>query len=202
MIQTLTKNWWLLVLCGVVNAIISVIYLIMFDADGPLISPAWKDAIASLNWLTLAAGACTIAAGLWRSAKGKSWLLVLNGLALSAYGLIPLFFWARPLSFLLFARLLVVMAMSLGILELVTARSLRRERHIADEWFFSLAGAASVGFAVAFLALIFGWIQLERRPFHPSLFLWLASYFGFSAICLLWLAPRLRSLGPAPSGIM
>jgi uncharacterized membrane protein HdeD (DUF308 family) len=202
MIQTLMKNWWLLVLCGVVNAIISVTYLIMFDADGPLISPAWKDAIASLNWLALAAGACTIAAGLWRSSKGKSWLLVLNGVAFSAYGLIPLFFWAQPLGFLLFARLLVVMAMSIGILVLVTARALRRQRLIADEWSFGLAGAASVGFAVGFLALIFGWIQLERRAFHPSVFLWLAAYFGFSALCMLWLAPRLRSLGAAPSGIM
>lgn len=105
------------------------------------------------------------------------------------------------LSFLLFARLLVVMAMSIGILELVTARTLRRQRHIVDEWFFGLAGAASIGFALAFLAFVFGWIQLERRAFHPSVFLWLAAYFGFSAICMLGLVLRLHSLGPSQSGL-
>jgi uncharacterized membrane protein HdeD (DUF308 family) len=36
LIQTLAKNWWLLALCGVLDAIISVIYLIMQDTDGPL----------------------------------------------------------------------------------------------------------------------------------------------------------------------
>jgi len=149
-----------------------------------------------LNSITLAAGVCTIAAGILRSAAGKSRLLVLNGLALSAYGLIPLF-WRGPLGFVLFARLLVLMAMSIGILELVTARTLRRQRHIADGWFLGLAGVASFGFALAFLALVLGWMQLQRRPFHPSVFLWLAFYFGFSAICMLWLGLR---LGPFQSG--
>ncbi len=44
-----------------------------------------------------------------------------------------------------------------------------------------------MGFAVAFLALVNRWIQLERRPFHPSVFLWLCLYFGFTAICMLGL---------------
>jgi hypothetical protein len=196
LIQTLIRNRWLLALCGVLDAIIAAIYLIMYDSgpDGPLTFQSWNGTVVFLNRLALAAGACTIAAGLWTSGKGKSWLLVLNGLALSAYGLIPLF-WRGPLSFFLFARLLVVMAVSIGILALVTARTLWRQRHIVDEWFFGLAGAASFGFALAFLALVFGWIQLERRPFHPSVFLWLCSYFGFSAICMLGLALRLHRLG-------
>jgi uncharacterized membrane protein HdeD (DUF308 family) len=36
MIQTLIKNWWLLALCGVLDVIISVVYLIMQDTDGSL----------------------------------------------------------------------------------------------------------------------------------------------------------------------
>jgi hypothetical protein len=199
LIQTLIKNWWLLASCGVFDAIISVIYAILYDADGPLAFPAWEGTIMFLNRITLAAGVCTIAAGIFRSATGKSWLLVLNGLALSAYGLIPLV-WRGPLSFLLFARLLVLMATTIGILQLVTARTLRRQRHVADGWFLGSAGAASFGFALAFLALVFGCIQLERRPFHPSVFLWIAFYFGFSAICMLWLGLRLHRLGPFQSG--
>jgi uncharacterized membrane protein HdeD (DUF308 family) len=192
MIQTLIKNWWLLALCGILDAIISVIYLIMRDADGPLAFHAWNGAVVLLGKLALAAGACTIAAGIWRSAKGKCWLQVLNGLALSALGLISYKLTHYPISFRTVALLLVVMAMSVGIFELITARTLRRPRHAADEWFLGLAGAASVGFALAFFALGFRWIKLE--PGSHSDLLWIGSYFGFSAICMLALGMRLNSL--------
>lgn len=89
------------------------------------------------------------------------------------------------------------MAMTFGILALTIARTLRGR--VADEWFFGLAGAASVGFAVAFLALVNHWIQLERRLFHPSIFLWFCFYFGFSAIWMLGLTLRLHSLSPFQS---
>jgi hypothetical protein len=149
-----------------------------------------------VNRFALAAGACTIAAGIWRSAKGISWLLLANGLVLSVYGLMPLF-WRGPLSVRFFQLLVVVMAMTFGILALTIARTLRGR--VADEWFFGLAGAASVGFALAFLALVNNWIQLEHRLYHPSIFLWFFFYFGFSAICMLGLALRLHKLGTSQS---
>jgi len=198
LIQTLIKNWWLLALCGVVEAILAVMNLSMQDPDGSLTLRVFVplNTAMLMCWLALAAGVCTIAAGIWRSREGKTWFLVLNGLALSAYGVIPLIFWTRPLSFRLFALLLVVMAISSGVLELATARTLRR--HVADKWFLRLAGAASVGFALAFLALGFRWIKLE--PASHSVFLWLGSYFGLSAICMLWLALRLNSVVSSQSG--
>ena len=197
MIQTLTKNWWLLALCGVLDAIVSAVYLTMQDQDGPLTFHAWKGTVVFLGKLILAAGACTIAAGIWRSTKGKCWLLVMNGLALSALGLIH-FFVSFRISFRTVALLIILMAMSIGILLLVTARTLRRQRHVADGWFLGLAGVASVGFALAFLALGFGWIKIE--PGSHSDLLWLGSYFGFSAICMLGLALRLHSQGLSQSG--
>jgi hypothetical protein len=199
LMRTLSKNWWLLALCGILDAVISAICVLMYDTgpDGPLTAHEWRVTGVFLSRLALGAGICTIAAGIWSSGRGKSWLLVLNGVAFSSYGLIPIVWRGGPLNFVLFARLIVVMALSIGILELVTARTLWRQHHIADGGFLGLAGVASFGFAVAFLALGFGWIQLERRPFHPSVFLWLVFYFGFSAICMLWLG--LRS-GPFQSG--
>ncbi len=198
MIQTLIKNWWLLALCGVLDAIISVIFLVMHDTDGTLTFHAWNGMVVFLGKLALAAEACTIAAGIWRSTKGKCWLLVLNGLALSALGVIFNNLTHYRISFRTVALLLVVMAMSIGILELVTARTLRRQRHVANEWFLGLTGAASVGFALAFFALGFRWIKLE--PGSHSDLLWIGSYFGFSAICMLGLALRLHSLGLSQSG--
>jgi hypothetical protein len=194
LIQTLTKNWWLLGLCGILFAIMSVIYLIIYQTTPDV--PGGNAMGTFVSKLALAAGACTIAAGIWRSASGKSWLLLLNGLTLSAYGSMPLF-WHGPLRFDFFALLLVVTAMTFGILALAIARTLRRR--VADAWLFGLAGAASVCFALALLALANHWIHLEHRLFHPSLFLWLCLYFGFNAICMLGLALRLYKLDPSQS---
>ncbi len=139
------KNWWLLALRGVLEAIISVIYLIMYTGgDGPNFS-GWNDTAFLLFRLTLAAGVCTIAAGIWRSLKGKSWLLILNGLAFSAQGLIP-FVWNGFISFRVFALLIVVMATTFGILALAIARNLRPDG--VDKWFFGLAGATSRWFSL------------------------------------------------------
>ena len=192
------KNWWLLALCGVLDAIISVLYLIMQDTDGPLTFHAWKRTVLILGTLILAAGACTIAAGIWRSAKRICWPLVLSGLALGALGLIYDFFVRFRISFLTIALLMILMAVSIGILELLTARTLRRQHHVADGWLLGLAGVASVGFALEFLALGFRWIKIE--PASHSDLLWLGSYFGFTAICLLGLALRLHRLGPSATG--
>jgi uncharacterized membrane protein HdeD (DUF308 family) len=196
MIQTPTKNWWLLALCGILDAIISVIYLVRQDADGPLTFHAWHGTVVLLGKLTLAAGICTIATGIWSSRKGTSWLLVLNGLACSALGLI-FTFWTGPLAFRTVALLIVVMAMSIGIYELATARTLRG--HLTDEWLFGAAGVASVGFALVFFAFMSRWIKLDPAAPTQSL-LWLGSYFGFSAICMLGLALRLNRLGLSQSG--
>jgi uncharacterized membrane protein HdeD (DUF308 family) len=198
LIQTVTKNWLLLALCGVLYAIISVIYVILRDTNGALTFHSWNSTVGFLGKLTLAAGGCTITAAVWRSAKGKCWLLVLNGLALGALGGIEFGFTRYRISFLTVALLIVSMAISIGILELVIARTLRREHHVVDGWSFAFAGVASLGFAVAFLILGFGWIKMQPGS-HPDL-LWLGYYFGFSAICMLGLALRLHRLDSSESG--
>jgi uncharacterized membrane protein len=170
--QTLTKNWWLLALCGVLDAMLFVIYFVMQDQDGPVTFHALKGTIALLGKLTLAAGVCTIAA-----ARGKCWPLVLNGLALIALGVIYTYLTGFRISLRTISLLIIVMAMSLAILEW-------RLRH-------ALAGVASVGFALVFSALGFHWIKLELGS-HLDL-LWLGAYFGFSAICMLVLAFRLQN---------
>jgi uncharacterized membrane protein HdeD (DUF308 family) len=189
--QTLIKSWGLLALCGVLDAIISVIN---FDHAGNGFHS--RAPVTNMGMLALAAGACTIAAGIWSSRRGKSWLLVLNGLAFGALGLILTGIFGSRTQFRTIAVLIVVMAMSIGIYELVTARTLRRQHHVADEWLLGAAGVASVGFALVFFAFVFGWIKLEPGPSQTVL--WLASYFGFSAVCMLGLglryAPPLRSI--------
>ncbi len=188
MLQTLIKNWWLLALCGVFDAIMSAAYLIMQDTG----FHAWST-VRFLGRLALAAGICAIVAAIWRSAKGKCWPLALHGLALGALGLILSGIFGSRISFRTIALLIILMALSAGILELATARSLRR--HLADEWFLGFAGAVSVGFALVFFAFGFGWIKMG--PGSQSSIFWLGSYFGFSAIAWLALGLRLNSLRTA-----
>jgi len=198
LIRTLRNNWWLLAMAGLLDAIISAIYFIMQETNGPVAFHSWNTTVELLGKLALAAGACTIAAGVWRSAAGPCWLLVLNGLGLGALGLIQYQFTHRPISFLTIALLVVLMAVSLGLLDLAIARAWRRERHPADGWLLAFAGAASAGFALVFLALGLRWIRMDPRS-HPDL-LWLGCYFGFTAICTLWLTLRLHRHGLSPLG--
>lgn len=194
MIQTLSRNWLLLALCGVFEAIIAVVYLIMLET---VTLHSNIGTITLLGKLTLAAGACAISAGIARSANGKSWFLVLNGLALAALGFIQYAFIRYPISLLTVALLIVLMAIAIGILEMQIARTLRRQRHVMEGSLFAVAGVASACFALAFVALGFHWIKIEPGS-HIDLLL-LGAYFGFSAICMLAMALRLRSQGLSQS---
>jgi uncharacterized membrane protein HdeD (DUF308 family) len=190
MAQILVKKWWLLASCGVLDALFAVLIFLMGSPDG---SPNLRtfihsrDAFSQLGMLALAAGVCTIAASLWSSEKNHSWLLVLNGLACSSLGLLVILGATRPITFRTIALVIVIMAMSMGLYELATARTLRG--HPLDEWLLGAAGVVSVGFAVAFLAFVLRWIKLDPSP-SAQTFHWLGSYFGFTAICMVGLALR------------
>ena len=183
------KGWWLLALCGILDAISAVMNLLMVNPDRNLI---WD-----MSVLTLVAGACAITAGLWNSGRGSSWLLSLHGLALGAFGLIgvsPLV--RRPLGFRSISVFFVLMALSVGTLALGTA--LRRSG-VPNRWFLTVSGAVSLGFACffSFIALGFGWVRFGPPP---SYWILMSCYFAFTAMCMLGMAVRLHGVGPSQSG--
>jgi uncharacterized membrane protein HdeD (DUF308 family) len=181
-----------------VDALFGILIFLMGSLDGSPNLRAFihtKDASSQLGLLALAAGVCTIAASVWGSRKGNSWLLVLNGVACSSLGLLVTLGATgatRPIAFRTIALVIVIMAMSIGLYELTTARTLRG--HLIYEWLLGAAGVVSVGFAVAFLAFVLRWIRLDPSP-SAQTFNWLGSYFGFTAICMVGLALRLNGLG-------
>jgi uncharacterized membrane protein HdeD (DUF308 family) len=194
MAQTLVKSWWMLALCGVFEALFAVLIFLMGNPDGsPILRTVLhsRNAIAPLGVLALTAGVCTVAASVWSSRKDNSWLLVLNGLACISLGLLVTLGATRPIAFRTIALVIVVMAMSIGLYELATARALRG--HLRDEWLLGAAGVVSVGFAAVFLAFVLRWIKLDPSP-SAQTFHWLASYFGFTAICMVGMALRLNGL--------
>ncbi len=167
---------------------LSFIILLMISPDaGPTLRVFGngRDTAQQLGMLALAAGLCTMAACIWSPSKGKSWMLVMNGLATSGLGLLLTRGATRPVAFRTIAVLIVVMAVSIGVYELSTARTWRA--HLPEEWMLAGAGVVSVGFAAVFLGFVLGWIRLEPSP-SAQTFHWLGSYFGFSAICMLGLA--------------
>jgi uncharacterized membrane protein HdeD (DUF308 family) len=188
-IRTLVKDWPLLTFCGTLQAAISVIYFIMQRTDAPIAFHSWNGTIVLAGKLALAAGAFTVAAGLLRSSSAESWLLVLNGVALSALGLIQFDLAARyRISFLVVALLVITMAISFGVLESLMARTARHEYHTSEGRLLAAVSVASFAFAFVFLALGLQWIKLSPGT-HADLG-WLGAYFAFSAISTLWLAMR------------
>jgi len=184
MIKTLIKNWWLLALRGVLAAMFSVAAFLMVSSAETftLREFATKGMTVFLGLLALSAGVCTIAAGFWTVREGKSLLVAVDGLLVSAAGL--LLVWSDRIVFSEIAFALMALAIMIGIVELGAARSLRR--HVSDEWFLFSAGSASLAFGFAFLVI--------RPGRADSILIWLGLYAGFSAVCMLGLALRLRSL--------
>jgi uncharacterized membrane protein HdeD (DUF308 family) len=187
MSQNLMKRWSLPVLCSLLYATFSFMILFIWSPDGFRTLRTFansRSSIEQLGLVALAAGVCTVAIGIWNAREANSWLLVLNGLACSALGIMVALGASRPITFRSIALVIVVMAVSIGLYDLVAAKSLRGHR--VDEWLLTAAGVVAVGFAGVFLGFVFGWIRLEPSP-SAQTFHWLGSYFGFSSICMLGL---------------
>ena len=158
------KGWWLLALCGVLDAACA--------ATNALMVNPWANFIWDMSALALAAGACAIAAGLWNSGRGNTWLLALHGFALIAFGLIGVSPLVRgPLGFRPVSLLFALMAISVGAFAL----------GLAGGRLLSLCGAVSLGFACSFLAVGFGWVRLGPPPAY---WIWMSSYFAVTALCM------------------
>jgi uncharacterized membrane protein HdeD (DUF308 family) len=184
--QTVRTNWSLLAICGLLNAALCAACSIMQAPGGSL---TWRHAAVRgtaelLGQLALATGVCTLAASVWRSGRRVDWPLMGNGLALGSLGLVLLGVAGAAVSFRTIAGLVVVMALSLGVLVLTAASASRRNR--LEMWVWGMASAGAVAYVAAFL-----W--MKPVPGTHSEILWVGSYFGFQAACLLGLAWKKRT---------
>lgn len=193
----LTKTWWLLALCGILDAVQAGLNLLMLSPDGSLSLRgfALPGAVWNMGILVLAAAACAIVVGLWSAGRDYSWLLSLHGLALGGFGLIAISPLVKgPLSFRPVSLLFVVMTLSLAAFSLGTAQNPRSGA--PQRWYLALASAAWSAFACSFFAVGFGWVRLGRHAY----WVWMASYFAFCAIFMLGLAVRVQGHNRSPSG--
>lgn len=174
MANRLTRNGWLLALAGALEAVYAVLMVAALDQEGLLTlrTGISRTTILSLGKLVIAAGICTVAAGMWRTTKGRGWWLALNGFGLCSLGAIEwiVAHWSLRMSFRPFTALFVLIAVTLGV--------------FAFRESAKMAGAISMIFALVFLVLTLGAINLRQHA-PEFLNICMSAYFAFSAIFLL-----------------
>ena len=140
MSRSLRNAWWLLVLCGILDAMRATINLLMMNPSVVLPRFGLATAVWDMGILALAAGACAIAAGLWSIGRDHSWLLSLHGIALGVFGAIAVSSLVKgPLSFRPVSLLFTVMAASIGAFAFATAQTQRRGSR--GRWFLLAGGS-------------------------------------------------------------
>lgn len=138
----LAKNWWSLVIRGLVAILLGILTL------------AWPGITVGALVILFAAyafidGIVNIA-GAWRASQAhERWgVLVIEGLVGIAAGLLT-FAWPAITTIVL-VYLIAAWAIVTGIFEIMAAIRLRK--HISGEWLLALAGVASIVFGVLLMA--------------------------------------------------
>jgi uncharacterized membrane protein HdeD (DUF308 family) len=181
-LNLITRNWWLLLLRGIVSILFGVL---AFAWPGPTVLA-----------LTLLFGAYALADGilsLIAAVNGSDrsappWWLLLVGLLGIAAGIIA-FLWPGKTAFALVV-MIGAWAVTIGIFEILGAIRLRNQ--IDDEWWLILAGIFSVLFGLAVLL----------RPAAGALaVVWLiAAYAILSGILMVAFSFRLKGLHERTGG--
>jgi uncharacterized membrane protein HdeD (DUF308 family) len=176
-VDTLSRNWWLVVLRGVLGIAFGII---------TFVAPA-----ISLAALVLLFGAYAFADGVFAIASAVRrrdtaepwWVLLLEGLVGIGAGLVTLFL--PGITALVLLYIIAGWAVATGILELVAAVRLRKE--IKHEWLLALGGIASLAFGVL--------IALFPGAGALALVIWIGAYALVFGALLVALGFRLRGLG-------
>ena len=138
---TLSKNWWLVLLRGIVAILFSVL---VFARPGMTLAAL----ILAFGIYTLMEGAAGITAAIrMRKLDEHWWVLLLEGLAALAISLITLM--SPGITTLVLLFYIATWAMLTGVLRVVTAIRLRHE--IRGEFWMIVGGVVSVAFGVLLL---------------------------------------------------
>lgn len=175
MIQAVARNWWTLALRGLAAVLFGLATFV------------WPD--ITLFVLVLMFGAYAFVDGIFalvaafsdRAGKQRWWVLLLEGLAGIAAGILT-FIWPGMTAFVLL-YLIAAWAIVTGIFEVIAAIRLRRE--IEGEWLLALGGIASI---------IFGILMVIWPGAGALTVVWLIGSYAFVfGLLMIFLAFRLRS---------
>lgn len=177
MVGTLSRNWWMLAVRGLIAIIFGILAFI------------WPG--LTLWALVLMFGAYVFVDGIFalvtafrgRDTNDRWWVFLLEGLAGIAAGVLA-FIWPGMTAFVLL-YLIAAWAIVTGVIEVVAAIRLRKE--IEGEWVLALSGVASI---------IFGVLMVLWPGAGALAVIWLiAAYAIFFGVLLIFLAFRVRNHG-------
>jgi uncharacterized membrane protein HdeD (DUF308 family) len=185
MIRLMIQNWWLLFLRGILAIAFAIfIFAFMPFLPAPFLRQfAFAGLAAIFALFAFATGVLTIAAAVRGAGQGgSSWLMLADGIAVAAGGLIIL---VAPGSTLVrVIQLIALIALVVGVLEFVAGIHLRR--HVTDEWLLISGGIISIAFAPCLLLANIGTVQAAMT--------WVSVYALVTGLAVIGLALRLRSL--------
>jgi uncharacterized membrane protein HdeD (DUF308 family) len=185
MIRMLIKNWWLLFLRGIL-AIAFAIFIFAFlpFVPAPLLRQlAFAGLAAIFALFAFASGVLTMIAAVRGAGQGSSsWLMLADGIAVTAGGLIILL--SPGLTLLLLIQIIGLTVLVVGMIELLAGIHLRR--HLTDEWLLITGGVTSIAFAACLL--------LTRVGTVPAALTWISIYALTNGLAMMGLSLRLRSL--------
>jgi uncharacterized membrane protein HdeD (DUF308 family) len=177
MIDSLTRNWWLVALRGLVAILFG---LAAFVWPGMTLTAL----IYLFGAFALVGGAFAIAAALWAAGAGQRfWALLLDGVLGVVAGVIA---FAYPgITALALLYVIAFWAIVSGVAEIAAAIELRRV--ITNEWLLGLAGLASIVLGVLLVAF--------PREGALSVLWVIGAYALIFGVLQIALAFRLRSFG-------
>lgn len=143
MVDMLARNWWILAVRGVAAILFGIAAFL------------WPD--ITLLVLVLLFGAYALVDGIFaviagiaaRREQERWWMMILNGLAGIAIGVLTLLW--PGITALVLLYFIAAWAILTGVFEIAAAIRLRRE--IEGEWLLALAGITSVIFGILLVAL-------------------------------------------------
>jgi uncharacterized membrane protein HdeD (DUF308 family) len=180
-VNTLTRNWWVVLLRGLAGIAFGII---------TFVAPAISLAVLVLLWgaYAFADGVLALVSAIRRAGENRWWLLLIEGLFGIGAGILTLIWPGITAIVLLY--LIAAWALVTGVLEIAAAIRLRKV--LTNEWLLALAGIASLVFGVV--------LVLFPRAGALAVVLWIGAYAFVFGVLLVALAFRLRSLGrPHPA---
>lgn len=173
----LARNWWVLLLRGIVAIIFAVL--------------TWMQPAISLAALVLVFGIYVLAdgvLGIWAAFSGRRenrhwWVLLLWGLVSVAVGVLT--FVNPAITGLVLLMYIAAWAIITGVLQIVAAIRLRKE--IQGEWLMGLSGL---------LSIVFGGLLVARPGAGALAVAWIIAAYAFIfGVLLVLLAFKVRKLG-------
>ena len=180
--DTLSGNWWVVALRGLAAILFGLLTLF-----APAISLAAL--VLLFGAFAFADGILAIVTAIRRRSTDKWWVLLLEGIAGIAAGIITLFMpgiTAIALLYLIAARAIIM-----GVLDVSAAIRLRKV--IEGEWLLGLSGVASIIFGVL--------LVLFPGPGALAVVLWIGAFSLVIGALLVGLGFRLRSWGRLHPGV-